>query len=184
MKVDVQPLECMGLKGRVMRVPARKKRKILVVYGSHASLERNLGLAQAFAQFGSVTMPDLPGHGGMDSLADIGQDITLEGMADYLAEFVRSEYDDQKFTVVGFSLGAVVVTVMLQHHPDLVDQVEDYVSVAGCGHSSDFKFGPIRRQFYINGLRLIGTRVGARIFDTLFVQEWWLRRMYKLSIPP
>ncbi len=63
--------ELKGLKGRYWHAPPLNKKLdshvLVIVYGHHASLERNLGLAQYLRRFGQVIMPDLPGFGGMDS---------------------------------------------------------------------------------------------------------------------
>src|SRR5205085_11669969 len=89
----IVPLNINGLEGRVMHLPAPKtkkagQREILFVYGLHSSLERWWGLTQVLNRYGAVTMPDLPGFGGMDSFYTIGKKPTLDNMADYLAAFV------------------------------------------------------------------------------------------------
>jgi hypothetical protein len=66
----IMPLYINGLSGRMLHLPAPrgKKREILFIYGQHSSLERWWGLAQALNSAGAVTMPDIPGFGGMTSL--------------------------------------------------------------------------------------------------------------------
>ena len=71
----IEALDINGLRGRMLRAPATRKtakREILLVYGHHALLERWWGLVENLQDFGTVTMPDLPGFGGMDSFAKIG----------------------------------------------------------------------------------------------------------------
>lgn len=85
-----------GLSGRVLTIPktnkSQKDVEILLVYGMHSSLERWYTLANALSQFGNVTMPDLPGHGGMDSFYKIKMEPTLDNFGDYLATFIKLHY--------------------------------------------------------------------------------------------
>src|SRR5581483_6795608 len=71
----IVPLNMNGLQGRMLHLPAPagRKREILLLYGHHSSLERWWGIAQVLNRYGAVTMPDLPGFGGMDSLYKIGR---------------------------------------------------------------------------------------------------------------
>ncbi|HVX58738.1 MAG TPA: hypothetical protein VG964_03315, partial [Candidatus Saccharimonadales bacterium] len=86
----IVPLDINGLQGRMLRLPAPAgiDREILFIYGQHSSLERWWGLAQELNKMGALTMPDLPGLGGMTSLYKIGQTPDIDAMADYLAAFV------------------------------------------------------------------------------------------------
>jgi pimeloyl-ACP methyl ester carboxylesterase len=135
-----------GLQGRMIRMPAPKgkKREILMVYGHHSSLERWFGLSQAMNKYGTVTMPDLPGFGGMDSFYKLGQKPTLDNMADYLAAFVKLMYKRRRITIVGMSFGFVVVTRMLQRFPELAKRVDLLVSLVGFSHKDDFRFGLVK----------------------------------------
>lgn len=79
----ILPLYMNGLSGRVIRLPAppEKKREILFIYGHHASLERIFGVAEYLNRYGAVTVPDLPGFGGMDSFTKLAKSrrwITLQ----------------------------------------------------------------------------------------------------------
>src|SRR5262245_58751422 len=116
-----QPLQVDGLSGRVLRLPAPngKTRRLVLFYGHHSSLERWAGLAKALRDFGSVTMPDLPGFGGMTSFYTQGKKPTLDNFADYAASFINQEFPDGKITLVGMSFGFAVATRMLQRHPEL-----------------------------------------------------------------
>src|SRR5438128_12108327 len=107
----IEPLFMNGLQGRMLRLPAPKgkSRDILFVYGHHSSLERWWGVVQDLNQYGSVTMPDLPGFGGMQSLYKIGEEPTIDNLADYLAAFIKLRYKNKKITIAGLSFGFVVV---------------------------------------------------------------------------
>jgi len=125
--------------------PLGKKREILFIYGHHSSLERWFGVAQYFNKYGGVTIPDLPGFGGMDPLYKIGKRPTLDEMADYLAAFIKLRFKRQKFTLVGLSLGFMIIIRTLQKYPELAGKVDMLVSFAGFSHHDDFRFS--RRTF-------------------------------------
>lgn len=179
----ILPLYINGLSGRMLHLPAPpgKKREILFVYGQHSSLERWWGLAQALNSSGAVTMPDLPGFGGMTSLYKIGLDASIDDLADYLATFVKFRYKSKKITIFGMSLGFVVVVRMLQRYPDLVKKVDTLVSVVGFAHNSDFIFSKKRNFFYKLGSRLFMHKYPAYFFKTIFLQPFYLRRVYARS---
>ncbi len=146
----IEPLYMNGLQGRMMHVPApkNKKHEILFVYGHHSSLERWWGVIEDLNQYGAVTMPDLPGFGGMESFYKIGRVPTIDNMADYLASFIKLRYKRKKVTIAGLSFGFVVVTRMLQRYPDLAKNVDMLVSVVGFAHKDDFVFTRPRYLFY------------------------------------
>lgn len=140
-----------GLQGRMLHLRAAKptiKREILVIYGHHAMLERWWGLIQNFNAFGNVTMPDLPGFGGMEPFYKIGQKPTIDDLADYLASFVKLRYKKRRFTIVGISFGFVVVTRMLQRYPDIAKRVDVAISCVGFAHHDDFVFTKRRLFWY------------------------------------
>lgn len=138
----IVPLYMNGLYGRMLHLPAppNKKREMLLVYGHHASIERMFGLAEDLNQYGAVTLPDLPGFGGMQSFYHIGEEPTLDNLADYLAAFVKMRYKRKRITIMGMSFGFLVVTRMLQKYPELVRKVDLVGSIVGFVHHEDFKF--------------------------------------------
>lgn len=154
----IVPLNMNGLRGRMLRVPAKKnkKREILLIYGHHSSLERMFGLAEDLNQYGAVTMPDLPGFGGMESFYKIGEKPTLDNLADYLASFVKLCYKRRRITIVAMSFGFVIATKMLQKHPELAKKVDLAVSIVGFARHDDFKF---KRSNYLL------LRYGASLFS-------------------
>lgn len=156
----IVPLDINGLEGRMLHVPApaKKDREILIVYGHHAMIERWWGLVQNYNELGSVTMPDLPGFGGMDSFAKIGRRPTIDAYADYLAAFIKMRYKRKRVTIVGISFGFLVVTRMLQRYPELSKKVVLLVSIVGFMHKDDFLYSPLRRKAYRRITRLFATR--------------------------
>lgn len=154
----IQPLNMNSLTGRMLRAPATRKtgkREMLLIYGHHALLERWWGLVENLQEFGTVTMPDLPGFGGMDSFAKIHRRPTIDNYADYLAAFIKLTYKRRRFTIVGISFGFVVATRMLQKYPELAKRVDLVVSLVGFMHRDDFLFPPRKRQFFIRATRVI-----------------------------
>lgn len=179
----IVPLNVNGLEGRMLRLPAPKTkqaagRDILFIYGLHSSLERWWGLAQVLNRYGAVTMPDLPGFGGMDSFYKIGKQPTIDNMADYVAAVVKLRYRRKKVTIVGLSYGFVVVTRMLQKYPELTGKVTLLVSIVGFAHKDDFIFTKTRYRLYRLGTGLIKRRLPAKIFREVALNPWVLRTFY------
>ncbi len=143
------PLLMNGLQGRMLYIPSKsRKRELLVIYGHHGSLERWWPLALELQRHGSVTMPDLPGFGGMQSFYRIHEKPNLDNFADYLASFVKLRYRRKRFTIVGVAFGSIVVTRMLERNPELVKKVDVFVSVGGFAHYDDLKPKQARRFTY------------------------------------
>lgn len=136
----IYSLNMNGLRGRMLHLPAPENggREILIVYGVHSSLERWMGFAELFNRYGSVTMPDLPGFGGMDSFYKLGQKPTIDNLADYLAAFIKLRYKRRRLTLVGMSFGFVVITRLLQRFPELAKRVDMVISLAGFTSHQDF----------------------------------------------
>jgi pimeloyl-ACP methyl ester carboxylesterase len=152
----IVPLNINGLDGRMLHIPAPKgsTKEILFVYGHHSSLERWWGVMQVLNRYAAVTMPDLPGFGGMDSFYKIGKKPTIDNMADYLAAFIKLRYKRKKIMIAGMSYGFVIVTRMLQRYPELTKKVTVLVSIVGFAHRDDFSFSKPRYSAYLYGARL------------------------------
>lgn len=177
----IRPLEINGMVGRMLSMPAPKgkTRNILFVYGHHASIERCWGIMEELNQYGSVTMPDLPGFGGMDSLYKVGKTPTVDNLADYLASFIKLRYKRKKVTLVGFSFGFVVITRMLQRYPDLHKRVELVISTVGFVHKDEFLFSKWRYRAYLLGARLFSRRLPALFFKHVCLNPWVIRTVYR-----
>jgi pimeloyl-ACP methyl ester carboxylesterase len=178
----VQPLNLGGMSGRMLHMPAPKgkSRHIVLVYGHHASLERMFGLAEELNQYGSVTMPDLPGFGGMDSFYKINKKPTLDNLANYLAEFIEKNVKRQKLTVMGMSFGFLIVTRMLQLHPELTSRIDFVVSIVGFANKKDFKF---KRQNYLllsTMARVFSRRLPAWMMQSIILRDPFIRTTYTL----
>ena len=138
----VYKLNINGMRGRYLQLPSKsdKNTQILLVYGMHSSIERMYSLALSLSKFGVVSMPDLPGFGGMDNFYIINKKPTLEMMAEYLATYIKLHYKNKKIAVCGMSYGFLVVVKMLQLHPKLHKQVILLADLVGFSHYSDFSF--------------------------------------------
>lgn len=161
-----------GLEGRMLKLPAlgKYKQEILIISGHHTSIERMLGVAEYVSQYGSVTVPDLPGFGGMQPFYKIGEKPTIDNMADYLASFVKLRYRGRRFSVVGMSYGFSVVVRMLQKYPEVTKKIDLCISVSGLVHKDDFRWK--RSTFYT--LRWLASIFSNRI-PSAFVKYVGLR---------
>jgi pimeloyl-ACP methyl ester carboxylesterase len=179
----IVPLDINGLEGRMLRLPTpgtkqAAGREVLFVYGSHSKLERWWGVALMLNRYGALTMPDLPGFGGMDSFYKIHRKPTLDSMADYLAAFVKLRYRRKRVMIVGLSYGFVVATRMLQRYPELAKKVTVLVSIVGFAHRDDFVFSKPRYYAYVYGTRLLSHRLPAELFHHVALNPWLLRTFY------
>ena len=176
----IVPLNINGLDGRMLHLPAPKdnNKEILFVYGHHSSLERWWGLMQVLNHYAAVTMPDLPGFGGMDSFYKIGKKPTIDNLADYLAAFIKLRYKRKKVILAGMSFGFVVATRMLQRYPELTKKVTMLVSIVGFAHHDDFTFSKPRYLFYLNGTRLMVHRPFSTFFRYVGLNSHVLRTVY------
>ncbi len=169
-----------GMRGRMLRAPApkNKKREILLIYGHHALLERWFGLVENLNDYGAVTMVDLPGFGGMDSMYKIGRKPTLDDMADYLAAFVKMKYKRKRITIVGISYGFIVATRMLQRNPELAKKVDLLVSIVGFMHRDDFLFSPKQRRFFVKATRVFATPPVPWLIRYLGLNSFVIKNIY------
>jgi pimeloyl-ACP methyl ester carboxylesterase len=176
----IVPLNMNGLQGRMLRMPApaNRKREILLVYGHHAVLERWWGLVQNLNAYGAVTMPDLPGFGGMDSFYKIGKRPTIDNFADYLAAFVKLRFKRRPVTIIGISFGFTVVTRMLQRYPELAHKVDFVVSMVGFVHKDDFIFKPSARMFYFMSARFVALPPLSFTLRHVFLNSFVIKYMY------
>jgi len=176
----IEPLNINGLEGRMLHVsaPPKKKREILLIYGHHAKIERWWGLVENLNEYGAVTMPDMPGFGGMDSFYQIHRRPTIDAFADYLAAFVKLRYKRKRITIVAISFGFVVATRMLQKYPELAKKVDLLVSVVGFMHHDDFRFPPTRRKLYAKATRVFATRPVALIIRYGWLNKYVISNLY------
>ena len=178
----ITPLRMNKLHGRMMRLPPKTKNKeILLVYGHHASLERVYGFAEYLNRYGAVTVPDLPGFGGMESFYKIDREPTIDAMADYLASFIKLQYKRRRLTIIGMSLSVPVITRMLQKYPAITKRVNLFISYVGFVHKDDFS---IRRSYFwgLYALSVIFSRkIPSSIAKTFIIRRTALDFVMRLS---
>jgi pimeloyl-ACP methyl ester carboxylesterase len=178
----IMPLYMNGLQGRMLRMPGPKtrNREILFVYGHHASLERQFGLIEILSRYGTVTIPDLPGFGGMQSFYRIHEKPTLDNLADYLASFVKLRYKRKRVTIIATSFGFAVVTRMLQRFPEIAKKVDILISLVGFVHHEDFHIK--RRNFWLlRYLSVVGSRrLPAWCIRHVILRPTTIRLAYRL----
>jgi pimeloyl-ACP methyl ester carboxylesterase len=177
----IVPLNMNGLEGRMLYMPSttNRQREILLIYGHHAVLERWWGLVENLSQYGNVTMPDLPGFGGMESFYKTNTRPNIDAFADYLASFVKLRYRRKRVTIYAISYGFVVVTRMLQRHPELAEKVDLLISFAGFMHKSDISYGGRKKGFYAYVARFLATRPVAILVRYCGLNKFVLKKLYK-----
>lgn len=176
----ISDMHVAGLKGRVLHMPGPKpdSPEVLFIYGHHSTIERWWGIMELFAKHNAVTMPDLPGFGGMESLYKVGKQANLDNLADWLAEFVKQRYGDKKVTMVGMSLGFVIITRMLQRHPEHTKNVRMLVSLFGFAHTKDFMIPQPRKMFYTAGAWFFSLPITSTFYRKVFLRPNVLRSGY------
>lgn len=181
----IEPLIINGLHGRVLHMPAQRKkyagREILMIYGLHSSIERMFGIVQNVADFGDVTMPDLPGFGGMDSFYRVGQAANVDTMADYLATFIKLRYKKRRFSIVAMSYGFSVVTRMLDKYPAIAKQVDLCVSLAGLTDKNEFIVPKKTYYIWSTIAWLFDGKIRAGVFRYVFLQSIFIKTIYLLQ---
>lgn len=179
---NILPLYMNGLSGRMLRLPPppRKKGDILVVYGHHTSLERIQGVAEYLNKYSGVTIPDLPGFGGMQSFYKIGEKPDIDTMADYLAAFVKLRYRNRRFSILGLSYGFAVAARMLQKYPEIAKKINILVSWAGFVHKDDFRWKKSTVLFLREGSRFFSMRLPAAFGQHLILRAPLIKATYNL----
>lgn len=159
----------------------KSNHQLVVIYGHHSVLERWLGMAEAFASFGQVNMPDLPGFGGMTSFYKIHKRPSLDNYAEYLHKYLLANFKNKKVTLVGLSFGFIVLTRLLQNYPEHQKDINLLISVVGFSHANEFRFSPVRRYFYIFGSQVLAYRPMAKLYSLIFVKSGLMRYIYQYS---
>ncbi len=170
-----------GLNGRMLKIPTQSKsdKEILLLYGVHSSLERMYSNAQFHSRYGNVTMPDMPGLGGMDSFYKIEREPDLDAYADYLYTFIKThKLDRKKIRVVAMSFGFLAVTRLLQKYPEMVDNTEFVVSFVGFGRSSDFAYPTLQKGPIKLGMKFGSTKAGSKFIRVFVFNKLSLQIMF------
>jgi len=177
----IRPLNINGLQGRMLCAPStsKKRKEILLVYGHHANLERWWNLVENLRPYGIVTMPDMPGFGGMESFYRVNKRPDVDAFADYMASFIKLRYKNKRVTIYAISFGFVVITRMLQRYPQLAKKIDLLISFAGFMHSEDILLSKKRRWFYAKIARLLATRPVALFIRYVGLSRPVIHTLYK-----
>ena len=142
-------------------------------------LERWWTVVENLNTYGAVTMPDLPGFGGMDSFSKIGTKPTIDAFADYMAAFIELRFKRKRVSIVAISFGFVVVTRMLQKYPHMAKKVDLLVSIVGFMHRDDFIYKPRQRRMFARMSRVFATRPVAFLIRYGALNRPVLHKMYR-----
>lgn len=168
------------LNGRMLKYPSKKKQQleILFIYGHHSSIERWRGLIQVFHDYGTVTVPDLPGFGGMESFYKINKLPTIDNYASYLASFIKMQYKRRKIVIVGVDFGFVIITRMLQNYPELRKNARLLISIKGFADHEDLALSKLRyvQQYYVS--QFLSHQIPSMVFRRLVFDPRLLRLRY------
>jgi len=102
---------------------------------------------------------DLPGYGR----SVWGDPISLEGLADHLAGWMRAAHPGERVIPVGHSMGGVLALLLAERHPDLIDGVVDVdgnKSLGDCTFSSQAACQPLD-SFEAGGFDVLRSKVYA-----------------------
>lgn len=181
----ILPLYMNGLSGRMLRMPPPrgKKREIMFVYGHHSSLERWYGVALYLNKYAGVTVPDLPGFGGMEPFYKIGEKASLDNMADYLASFIKLRYKNKKFSIVGMSLGFVIITRMLQKYPELTPKIDLLLSQSGFTHKDDFRLSKFNFFVFRWSASILSHKIPAAFVQHVVFNSFFIKLGYSILEP-
>lgn len=163
------------IKGRMLILPkknANTKIDFLLVSGQKYNLEKWFALAESLSNYGNVTMPDLPGIGGMGSFYAINDKPTIDNYADYLSAFIKLRYRRKKIVLIGISFGFMVAVRMLQKYPDLEKKIKVLISISGHTHIDDLKLSGSRVKFNLLLSKIFANSMTAQLYKSLIYDEY------------
>ncbi len=166
----------------MLRVRSKRSKEILFVGDLFSDLEYWSGFVRALSDFGNVTMPDLPGMGGMDSFYKIGKTPSIDNYADYLASFFKLKYSRRQVIVIGAGFGFVIVTRMLERYPAIKDRVKMLISLGGFADSDDYTLSNIGLGAFSVGARLFSKRLPATLLKTIGQNRSFLNWFYSREL--
>ncbi len=178
----ITPIYMNKLKGRMLNMPKLKqtsKIDFLVIYGQKSTIEKWTNLLQELRNYGNVTMPDLPGMGGMQSFYKINDTPTIENYADYLAAFIKLRFSRKKIVIIGMSFGFVVVTRMLQKYPELTKKVELVINLSGFTHRNDLKLTSMQRKNIRLYSKLFSYHSTSKAYRGIMFEDFIFKKTYE-----
>ena len=153
------------LEGRMLNYPAKNRtNNILLIGDLGTDIGFWWGLAKSLHDLGNVTMPDLPGIGGMDSFYKIKKVPDIDAYADYMASFIKMRFRKRKFITVGVGFGFIVLTRTFQRYPELQKNVKFMVSLGGFADHEDYILPKARYLIY----SYLSSVFSRKLFSVLF----------------
>jgi pimeloyl-ACP methyl ester carboxylesterase len=170
---NITPLFMNGLEGRMLRMPGTKSggREILLVYGAGMNIESTLPLVEELRTFGVVTVPDLPGLGGMTSFFKVGEKPTVDNFAAYLAAFIKLRYKHRRVTIVAVDSGLAMVTRMLQRYPTVTKKTDMVIAIGGTTHKHDFQLSLPSRLLEQAKCNILSKRIMVMTRDKAYLSK-------------
>lgn len=173
---NITTLRINRLVGRMLRVPSKhSRREILLIYDLHMDLESVHSFAKKLSRYGTVTVPDLPGFGGMTSFYKTKKQPTIENYCAYLAAFIKLRYKTRRLTIVGLGVGGTFAVKTLQHYPDVYAKVNNVLLLGSLVEKSDRKLGRFRRSVSLLGYRVLLLRAISALGGTIIMRGPLLR---------
>lgn len=182
--IVIHPVHLAGLSGRLLRAEARDAsgREILLVYGLHASLERIADLAGSLAAYGTVACPDLPGFGGMQPLARLG-DSPSQSLGEALSKVVETIYTGgERFTIVAVSFGVAIARQMLDRRRDLSERCDLLVSLAGVCSGDQLRVSRSARRALRGIARAAARPVPAAVVRTTLLRPRFIMTAHRRAV--
>ncbi|MCA9349588.1 alpha/beta hydrolase [Candidatus Saccharibacteria bacterium] len=107
----------------------------ILIQGMHSNQTRMRGVIEFLQDYGQVISFDLPGMGETAPLSSIGQDISLDNLASYLAKLL-SRLEANNLFVLAISLGGQLITSALLISPELENKLDKILGL-GCPLGAD-----------------------------------------------
>jgi hypothetical protein len=175
-----------GLEGRMLELPAKytakNRNNFLLIQGMHGSIERYVGLIEYLSNYGSVTVVDAPGFGGMQSFYSIGLDASLNRYGDYLATLIKWRFKKKHYILVSYSISFVFITRMLQKYPSMKSQISRVIALGAFADSSDFHEVWYKQDAIKVASAIASYRTGAMIIRATLLSTPMLKLIYRFNL--
>jgi hypothetical protein len=123
------------------------KSNVLIVYDFNSNIEMYFGLAVYLSKRSNVTVVDLPGFGGMDSMYKIRKIPSINNISDYLASFIKLRYKNKRLNLLTFGFGSVLAVRCIQNNDSLFKKINNYIFINGYSHHDDFDISSRRKKY-------------------------------------